>query len=194
MYTEARGINGIGQISGSYQISTISPFHGFLFSNGNYTSIDVPGSVNTSVGGINNLGQIVGAYRDPMGKAHGFLRSGDTYAVLDFPGDSGTQAYGINNGGGVVGLYGTNGTYGFVFERGSFSTLDVPGSVYTDAVGINDSNQIVGTYRDDSGFHGYLATPLAAPVPEPSSLMLLALGTACVLGCTCLRRRNSARA
>jgi hypothetical protein len=65
---------------------------------------------------------------------------------------------------------------GFLDRDGSFTTLDVPGSTLTYAFGINDAGQIVGFYFDASGGHGILATS----VPEPSTLLLLALGT---LGC-----------
>ncbi|HLJ93947.1 MAG TPA: PEP-CTERM sorting domain-containing protein [Gemmataceae bacterium] len=193
MYTEAHGINDAAQICGFAATNFSSPNHGFLFSNGIYTSFDVPNSAATRALGINNAGQIVGEYFDPVTtKGHGFLRNGDNYVTLDFPGSALTAATAINNSDRVVGVMDANKA--FVFEGGGFSTLDVPGASYTDADGINDSNQIVGTYIDGSGTHGYLATPLTAPVPEPSSGMLLALGVACLLGCTWRRRRASATA
>jgi uncharacterized membrane protein len=46
--------------------------HGFLFNNGNYTTLDVPGSSLTATNGINDAGQIVGVYADASG-LHGFL-------------------------------------------------------------------------------------------------------------------------
>jgi probable HAF family extracellular repeat protein len=57
------GINELGQIVGG----------NLLFDHGNYTTLDVPGSTWTEANGINNLGQIVGYYRDANGGAHGFL-------------------------------------------------------------------------------------------------------------------------
>jgi uncharacterized membrane protein len=47
--------------------------HGFLLSNGELTSIDVPGATFTSARGINCLGDIVGEYRDAGGRVHGFM-------------------------------------------------------------------------------------------------------------------------
>src|SRR5262249_47353095 len=82
--------------------------HGFLLSNGAYTILDVPGATDTEAYGINNVGQIVGSYRNSTG-THGFLLSNGAYATLDGPSISFpityTVAYGINDFGQIVGLY-----------------------------------------------------------------------------------------
>jgi hypothetical protein len=49
---------------GSYSGATGGP-HGFLYSGGSFTPIDVPGSTDTFANGINASGQIVGRY-DPV--------------------------------------------------------------------------------------------------------------------------------
>ncbi len=67
--TFASGINDAGQIVGDYYNS--AGLHGFLYSNGVYTTIDAVGVPQTNVGGgtspsgINEAGQIVGYYSDP---------------------------------------------------------------------------------------------------------------------------------
>ncbi len=71
---------------------------------------------------------------------------------------------------------------------------ELPGSAYTEDDGINDANQIVDSYVDGTGFRGLLTTRLAAPVPERSSRLLLALEMAYVIGCPRLRWRGSATA
>jgi hypothetical protein len=46
--------------------------HGFLYDQGSYTPLDVPGSGGSWAYGINATGQIVGVYADGGG-THGFL-------------------------------------------------------------------------------------------------------------------------
>jgi uncharacterized membrane protein len=64
----------------------------------------VPGATFTWANGINDVGQIVGAYSD-TGGGHGFLFDQGIYTTIDGPGavaDFGTQAYGINDSGQIV--------------------------------------------------------------------------------------------
>jgi uncharacterized membrane protein len=65
-WTYAYGINDAGQIVVN------SDAGAFLFENGSYTPLNVPGSDGTVVSGINASGQIVGYYYDCFG-THGFL-------------------------------------------------------------------------------------------------------------------------
>ena len=77
--------------------------------------------------------------------------------------------------------------HGFLLDNGNYTTIDVPGSSLTAAMGINDAGQIVGTYvLPDGTYHGFLATP----VPEPSTLLLLAIGTLGVIGWAWRQRRQ----
>src|SRR6266404_1843769 len=61
-----------------------------------YTTLDLPGSTLPQALGINDSGQIVGAYT-VGGIGHGFLLNGGVYTTLDHPGSTNTLAYGINN-------------------------------------------------------------------------------------------------
>jgi probable HAF family extracellular repeat protein len=165
----AAGINDAGQIVGSFAVLTnLNPPRtrtgAFLLSNGVYTNITDP-QRDTRAEGINNAGQIVGST-----SSQGFLLSGGTYTdlILD------TFASGINDAGQISGTY-TDATakdHGFLLSGGLYTFFDVPGSVFTEGFGLNSLGDIVGYYRDAAGRdHGYLA----APIPEPSTLLLLSI-------------------
>jgi probable HAF family extracellular repeat protein len=68
----ATGINNSGRIVGYYGDAS-GDSHGFLLDNGNYTTLDPPGSVWTLANGINASDQIVGYYRNADGHFHGFM-------------------------------------------------------------------------------------------------------------------------
>jgi len=71
--TFALGINDAGQVVGQY-LASDGLFHGFLYSNGAYVTIDDPASDagGTTPQAINDAGQIVGTYDNASGN-HGFL-------------------------------------------------------------------------------------------------------------------------
>jgi uncharacterized membrane protein len=139
--------------------------HGFLLSDGQYTTLDVPNASDTEAYGINSSGQIVGAYD---GGAFGFLLSGGHYTTLSNTNGIFSNANGINASGTIVGAYLAPNfvAHGYVLSGGQYTTLDDPNAGTglnegTYAFGINDSGSIVGFYIDsNSVFHGYLATPV----------------------------------
>lgn len=72
--TFARGINDNGVIVGSYLIglSGEEPRAFVRDLDGNFSMFNVPGALATELGGINNAGQLVGAFRDNAG-THWFI-------------------------------------------------------------------------------------------------------------------------
>jgi probable HAF family extracellular repeat protein len=161
------GINDSGQVVGSFTTTgqVIGSFneHGFLYSYGSYTLLDVPGVTSTTPIGINNAGQVVGSYeRDASGQSHGFLYSNGSFMPLDVPGATSTAPIGINNAGQVVGSFSTNPTpylsHGFLYSNGRFTQLDVPGAMFTIAAAINNAGQVVGSFA-----------PQVDPFPFPVS-------------------------
>jgi len=112
-----------------------SRMEGFVYNDGVYTSLTVPGADDTYATGINNAGQVVGYFETYRG-AEGFLYSGGVYTILsEF--DSSTLA--INNLGQVLGE-------SAIYENGIYTPLNL--RVLGDFViptGINDNQQIVGT-------------------------------------------------
>jgi len=58
--TFAFGINNNGQVVGTYNDASGS--HGFIYSDGTYTTLDDPAGTDTQALGINDLGEIVVIY------------------------------------------------------------------------------------------------------------------------------------
>jgi hypothetical protein len=132
-----------------------------------WRSFDVPGAVNgTQPAGINNRGDITGAWADSSNNVHGFLRkAGGGFVTFDPPnGSSGTFPTDINNAGDIVGSYidAAGAQHGFVRSaQGKFTIIDDPSSTSsppaTNAQAMNDSGLVVG-YWFDSIFnpHGFV--------------------------------------
>ena len=165
--TIARQINDAGQIVGTYQADS-APYHGFLLSDGTYTTIDVPGAQYTLATAINNSGQIVGGFADATG-THGFLKDGSQFIVIDVPGSANAGATGINKFGEIVGEYDDDsGAHGFLRQGNTLTTFDVPGAFATVPMGINDAGQIVGYFDGVPGdpfAHGFVTPPVRDIVP-----------------------------
>jgi probable HAF family extracellular repeat protein len=123
--------------------------------------------------GINNAGQIAGAYYDSNGNGHGFLYTNGVFKTIDDPNGVETFANGINNAGQIVGTYtdSSGSNHSFLYANGVFKTIDDPnGDPGTSAAfGINDIGQFVGSFLDTTGKHGYVAG--AASVPNPPTLL-----------------------
>ena len=86
--TYATSINDSGQVAGSYvQEMRSRNHHGFVYSNGTFTTLDVPGATAISATSINASGQVTGNYCDGSGN-HGFVYSNGTFTTLDVPGAS----------------------------------------------------------------------------------------------------------
>ena len=124
--------------------------HGFLRdSSGAFTTIDVPGATVTGFSGINDRGQMIGAYVDANGTPHAFLLDNGVVTIIDVPNASITVPFGINNHGQIVGTYTDNtGTYAFLLNNGAFTTINPPGALVQFAVAfdIDDRGRIVGGY------------------------------------------------
>jgi uncharacterized membrane protein len=175
IFTNVLGINDRGEIVGHFCSLAIclpfpgnGDFHGFLLREGEFTTIDFPGSHETNVFKINDRGQILGGYGAPDGNELPFVLRKGKFTSIALPGakqisqDNG----GLNDRGDIVGIYcdgappcfiGPTGTHGYVLSANDFATIDVPGALATTAVGINTRGEIVGFSFDASGSgHGYL--------------------------------------
>lgn len=191
-YTNAQGINDLGQVVGNLRTST-GLLHGFR------TAPNMPINPTTddlgTLGGnlsiaedINNAGQVVGTSTNADGQSQAFRTAANmpidpNTDGLGTLGGEFSNAYAINNLGLVVGdsALASNITHAFVYDRTAMFDLNtlIPansGLVLTSATDINDNGQIVA----NGYFNSSQATTrafLLTPVPEPlTTLGVLAFG------------------
>lgn len=115
----AMGINDGNEIVGLY-VDDDANLNGFVVAaDGNVTTLDYPGAVNTFLFGINNQETIVGGYNETAGivtPAHGMVSQRGNFLSFDYPGAISTAINGVNDSGEVAGYYtdSSNLTHGFI--------------------------------------------------------------------------------
>ena len=157
-FTRARGINNHRTVVGDFFGGIF--YHGYFLRNSMFTQFDVGGPVSTSVFGINDRGNFVGARGSTLQPNRPFVNLGGTTTIFTIPGAVDGQAVGINNGNRVVGSYrdALLLDHGFIRSPGGTLTnpVDFPGSKTTVLDGINSYGWIVGRYTDSSDHeHGF---------------------------------------
>jgi hypothetical protein len=114
------------------------------------------GPFNATATGMDNAGDVVGAYTGADGALHGFVRkaSGALTQINDpRAAAGGTAADGISPDGSVItGFYAgkTGVLHGFLLHQGTFTTYDVPGAAGT-VVGFDTHGEFGGTYFTAAG-------------------------------------------
>src|SRR5260370_1564902 len=112
-----------------------------------FTSIDFPGGTLTTARGINNHGEIVGAYRI-VPPRHALLIKGHQFIPLaptTILGTNYSEAFKSNDRGDLVGqsIVDDGFSHGFLLGEGVVTTLDFPGATEPLAFGINESGTVV---------------------------------------------------
>jgi len=206
LQTEANGINDGGAIVGDYFAppgapgapactTDTPPFspqcrRGFLYRNGQFSDVLVPGKKGSIPNAISPDGTIYGCDHDDdyFTSMVGFGRIGlDTFITLDTGGaelKNPTESVlgSMNNGATpdgsiIIGLYvdppNSSGQYrGYIVDHGLFIPYDISGGVATQIWGINAAADFVGLYDDANGNeHGFLQrwgedAPLTIDVPS----------------------------
>lgn len=175
--TFANGINDKGQIVGTYYYwQDAAPIrHGFVYNGGSYLTLDIPNAASSYGSSINSSGQVAGFYTDTTGINHGFVYGDGAFKTFDVPGSiysSTTEGYThpdpnlqINGNGQVSGTYTdvSGGIHGFVYSSGVVAIIDIPNATTTFVNDINASGQLTGYYVDNTGTHGFIATPILPP-------------------------------
>jgi probable HAF family extracellular repeat protein len=162
-FSQASGINNIGQVVGMSQISGDSAIHAFLYRDGRMIDLGTFGGSFTWARDINDFGQVVGMSQTSGDSAtHAFLYYNGSMADLGTLGGTSTVATGINNAGQVAGSSATTGnlvSHAFLYQNGSMhdlGTLSTPDK-YSSAAAINQSGQVVGQATSANGFgHAFL--------------------------------------
>jgi probable HAF family extracellular repeat protein len=187
LYSEAYGINNLGQIVGVYATSESRVGHAFVWDNGVVTTLPTLGGSYAEASEINDIGQVIGRSTTSTGKMHVCLWQDGSVLDLGTLMDGDIHPRSINNHGQIVGYESYNtGSKSFFWDGGVLTDLNdlIPadsGWSLAGAESINDAGLIVGTGKNPSGqWEAFLLTP----VPEPSSLMTLLLGTASLAGLT----------
>jgi probable HAF family extracellular repeat protein len=164
------GINAKGDVVGIYTTSDPcvgcpgwleNVMLGFVWREGQFETLQVPGSAYTSPRGINARGHVAGEYWSD--KVYGFVWDGSTYHTVDLAESPGPLSWSagraINAGGDLAGWYGSAETWvfhGYLLAKGQRITIDGPGSTWTIATGINAERTVVGWYVNSVGEqHGF---------------------------------------
>ena len=107
--TTLSGLNNRGQIVGNYRVGIPGRSFPFVWDDGVASTISFPSSpvmFNVSASGINDLGDIVGAYDGFSLQRHGFLLRDEVVSTIDYPGAVGMVGLtGLNDRDQVVGVY-----------------------------------------------------------------------------------------
>ena len=145
-----------------------------------YTTVDVPGTVATTVSSINSFGEVAGYYIDfAGGPLHSFTWSNGAFSFIDFPGADSTSAAGINDAGTVVGFI-TKGLSqaGFSYDGVSFTRITYPGAEGTTMEGTNNAGDLVGYFSHNSIFKAFsrVGTQFQTITPPGRFLQVIAYG------------------
>ena len=159
------------------------------------TDLGTLGGTYSQAYGINASGQVVGYADTSNSQAHAFLCGSGVMNDLGTLGGTYSDASGINASAQIVGDSFIQGGSDHAFLYSAGLMLDLNGRLDNSGLGwvlvaataINDNGWIAG-----EGVFGGKAYPvLLTPLPEPSSLIMLAIGGMSLGGVAITRRRRS---
>jgi probable HAF family extracellular repeat protein len=163
-FSQATGINDIGQVVGYSDIADHSAVHAFVWTRANGMLDIHPAGMSQSMGlAINDLGQVAGVAISAGDRPaiHAFVWSHKGVVDLGTLGGASSQAFGINDFGQTVGQADTsNGTSNAFLSknRAQMRNLGTLGGDSSIALALNDFGQVVGGSLTGEAFHAFLWT------------------------------------
>jgi len=125
----------------------------FTYSNGEFVAIDPPGSTATVAQGINDKGEVVGAYVDSANIQHGFLFNGKQYTSLDVPNHTSPDAWSINDKG-LIAIFAVNSKSlydSFLFNGKTYTNVNFKGAVNNFIHAIDSDGDRIYSVSDSNG-------------------------------------------
>ncbi len=193
-FNQLLGINDEGVIAGYFGSGMAGhPNKGYVllppYGQHSYLSENFPGSAQTQVTGLNNVGVTVGFWADANGDNFGWVDVGGVFRQVDFPASglpspSVDQLLGVNDEGIAVGFYtdadGNNHGYAYDILTSTYRPLVDPRDTDASltAAAINDRGDVAGFYTaGDGNTDGFLLTHhghfIDLAFPSASSTMAL---------------------
>ena len=164
-FNQLLGLNDSGLIAGYFGSGQAGhPNKGYLLSQpygqGNYHNENFPGSAQTQVTGLNNVGVSVGFWVDGNGNNFGFYLNGHHFHQVDFPTSNNAnpqvdQLLGVNDNGVAVGFYtdkhAVNHGYSYNIHSHHYHQIHISGDTNVTVAGINDLNDVAGFATNSGG-------------------------------------------
>jgi probable HAF family extracellular repeat protein len=174
-FNQLLGINDKGQIAGYFGSGDVADGHpnkGYTltppYGQANYQNENFPGSVQTQVTGLNNVGVTVGFWADANGDNFGFAEFNGHFVNVVDPNApkpaAGTpsvqQLLGINDKEEAVGFYtdaqGNNHGFTYDLNNGHFDAVNIKGFNSVTATAVNDKGNIAGFVQNGANTEGFL--------------------------------------
>lgn len=185
--TQANAINDAGTVVG-FTLKSNGTTRATVWANGSRSELpDLAGGADYSNAlAINASGLVVGSSA-VAGGGHAFAwtAAGGMVDLGDLPGGNvASTAWGINDAGDIVGT-GSSAAQaehallwrgGQIIDLGALPAVQAAGWTLAQATDINNQGQITGWGWIGGQQHGFVLSPVAAPVPEPAAWLLLATG------------------
>jgi hypothetical protein len=169
-FNQLLGINSSGVIAGYFGSGAAGhPNKGYVLSppygQQNYRNENFPGSAQTQVTGLDNVGITVGFWANKKGANFGFYQYRSRFHNVNFPTTDNAkpqvdQLLGVNDHGIAVGFYndrnGNSHGYTYNTSRNSFHRVTISGATSVTAAAINNSGDIAGFYTSKGTTQAFL--------------------------------------